>query len=111
MPDQDRLSYRRQDAYGGFNTNRLPPHGIEVRGFPDSRLDGGHYLFLELGRTLSQARVIYKIHPDGEVYFLAPFGMKFGWLLGEVARVYWLLQREIPPIQQSLNGTEKEVQR
>lgn len=107
MSGHGELSYRRQYAYGGFTTNRLPPHGIEVRNHPDNPLDEKQYLFLELARTLNEARVLYKIYPGGDVYFLAPFGMRYGWLLGEVARVYWLLQREIPPMQQQLDEEDQ----
>lgn len=86
------LEYKHQPV-GSLSTVRLPPHGFEVWNTPDKDLDGGHYLFLELARIFNEGRILYKIYPDGRVFFLAPFGVKYGPLLGEVARVYWLLQR------------------
>ena len=85
------LEYKRRPV-GTLYTCRLPPHGIEVWNTPDKDLDGGHYLFLDLARIFNEGRILYKIYKDGRVFFLAPFGVKYGPLLGEVARVYWLLQ-------------------
>jgi len=86
------LEYKHRPV-GTLSTTRLPPHGIEVWNAPDKDLDGDHYLFLDLARIFNEGRILYKIYPDGRVFFLAPFGVKYGRLLGEVARVYYLLQR------------------
>ena len=89
---RDILEYRHA-RQGTISSYRLPPQGHEVMLTPDKQLDGNNYLFLDLANTLRQSPMVWKIYPDGRVYFVAPFGQKYGWILGEVARIYWLLQR------------------
>lgn len=95
--------YKRQ---GTIESSKLPPQGTDVMLKADNRLDGEHYLFRELAQKLSEAPIVYKIYSDGSVYFVAPFGMKYGWILGEVAKIYWLLQRR--PTQ-TLNNYREAV--
>jgi len=86
------LQYKYKDT-GTFETRRSPPHGNEVWIAPPYPMDTNTYLFDELKKTLHNARIPFKIYPNGEVFLLAPFGVRYGALLGEVARVYWLTRK------------------
>ena len=54
------------------------------------------HLFDELKANMRRQGVLdWKVRENGEVYFLTPKGMKFGWLLGSVAKIYKMIYGEM----------------
>jgi len=69
--------------------------GIAIYLSPMRNLNGEHPLFSSLVESFRRAEVRdFKIYSSGRVYFLAPHGMKYGFLLGSVANIYDIIEKE-----------------
>lgn len=76
----------------GTWTSIATVQGIAVYLSPDRKLDGKHYLFKNLIESFRVAGIHdFKVYDSGRVYFLAPHGMKYGFLLGAIAKIYSMM--------------------
>jgi len=81
----------RYKKIGTLDSVRTPPHGYEVSTAPLQPLNTDTGPFHVLKRTLHNSGYLFKIEKNGEVWFLAPFGQRYGWLLGQIAQTYDLV--------------------